>query len=62
MPYLSICSTPRNDVFLGVQQVVGFKGKKREDNYLYINILQNHTHRLICLRNLVTLFNRLSHL
>jgi len=45
-----------------VQQVVGFKGKKIKDKYLYINILQNHTLRLECLRNLFIHFNRLSHL
>lgn len=50
------------DLFLGVQQVVGFKGKKIKDKYLYINILQNHTLRLECLRNLFIHFNRLSHL
>lgn len=52
----------RTTLFLGVQQVVGFKGKKIKDKYLYINILQNHTLRLECLRNLFIHFNRLSHL
>ena len=37
---LLIRSTPRNEVFLGEKQVVGFKEKKREGNCLYINILQ----------------------
>ena len=35
---------------------------KIKDKYLYINILQNHTLRLECLRNLFIHFNRLSHL
>ena len=58
----TMCFSVSNTLFLGVQQVVGFKGKKIKDKYLYINILQNHTLRLECLRNLFIHFNRLSHL
>ena len=58
----TLCFSVSNTLFLGVQQVVGFKGKKIKDKYLYINILQNHTLRLECLRNLFIHFNRLSHL
>ena len=54
---LLIRSTPRNNVFLGEKQVVGFKEKKREDNQLYINILQIHIFQLRLSGILLTCFS-----